>query len=234
MQVRLTFFTHRLMCAMPISHEQVQKAQPLAAAFFNRHPLEVAPDLIGKTVVFWSPEDVLLAGRIVETEAYRWDEAGCHAWKNVHPDGKLRDPSLISAALFDRPGTSYVYISYGLHWMLNVVCEPEGIGGGVLIRAIEPVLGVAAMQKNRVGVKNPKDLTNGPGKLCQALGINVSHHRKSLQEKPLILAESLDEVAPHIGHSTRIGLAKGMGDDLPWRFFETQSRFVSNGKVSHF
>ena len=205
--------------------------QVLPMAFFNRHPLEVARSLIGKRVVLESNAGTVLSGKIVETEAYRWDEAGCHAWKNVLSDGQVRDKTLISAGLFYDPGTSYVYISYGLHRMLNVVCEPKGVGAGVLIRAVEPITGLQAMQANRPSTKRPIDLTNGPGKLCQAFGIDVLHHRKSLQNGPLYLMDGIENAQQKIGCSTRIGLAKGMGDKLPWRFFEVQNPFVSKGKV---
>ncbi|MBL7978522.1 MAG: DNA-3-methyladenine glycosylase [Bacteroidetes Order II. Incertae sedis bacterium] len=209
-------------------------SQVLPAAFFDRHPLEVARSLIGKRVVLDSNTGTVLSGKIVETEAYRWDEAGCHAWKNALPDGQVRDKNLISAGLFDAPGTSYVYISYGLHRMLNVVCEPKGVGAGVLIRAVEPITGLHAMQVNRPGIRRLTDLTNGPGKLCRAFGIDIIHHRKSLQNGTLRLMEGTVNTEYTIGCSTRIGLAKGMGDELPWRFFEVQNPYVGKGKVVFF
>lgn len=203
--------------------------QSLPVSFFDRHPLIVARALLGHWVVHESPAGKMI-GRIVETEAYRWDEPGCHAWKNVHPNGQLRDPELISAGLFDAPGTSYVYISYGMHWMLNVVCEAEGIGAGVLIRAVEPIEGLDLMRQNRGNPKREVDLTNGPGKLCQALGIRDVHHRRPLQQPPLSLVRPPMMAMASIGVSTRIGLTTGA--DLPWRFFEQQNRWVSKGKVS--
>lgn len=203
--------------------------EALQPSFYARHPLVIAPDLLGKWVVHESVQGRMI-GRIVETEAYRYDEAGCHAWKNVYADGSLRDPNLISAGLFDAPGTSYIYISYGLHWMLNVVCEPEGVGAGVLIRAIEPIEGLMLMQQNRgIFGKNPKLLTNGPGKLCQAFGIDRRLHRLPLDRPPLYFTTPLPSPAEpfECGVSPRIGLAKGMGDTLAWRFFIKGSPWVS-------
>ncbi|MFZ4508603.1 MAG: DNA-3-methyladenine glycosylase [Fimbriimonas sp.] len=149
--------------------------------------------------------------RIVETEAYRDDDPGCHAFR-----GKTRR----NATMFERPGLAYVYFTYGNHWMLNVVAHPPGRGCAVLIRAARPLEGEALMQQNRPKAKRPQDLLSGPGKLAAAFGIHALHDGLDLLDSasPLRLEEG-EEVADILA-GPRIGLAIGKGDQTPWRFID--------------
>jgi DNA-3-methyladenine glycosylase len=166
--------------------------------------LEVAPDLLG-CVVWHGP----CAGVIVETEAYHYSEPACHAYVGVTPrTGVLHGP----------PGTAYVYRSYGIHALLNAVCEPEGIGAAVLIRALEPLEGLGEMRSRR----DAGELTNGPGKLTQALGIELSENDTSLVTGPIRIVRG--ERLPYVT-GPRIGITKAA--DLPWRFCALGSRDVS-------
>ena len=166
--------------------------------------LDVAPDLLGCVVVHGST-----AGVIVETEAYHFTEPACHAFVGVTPrTGVLRGP----------PGTAYVYRSYGIHALLNAVCEPEGVGAAVLIRALEPLRGEEEMFERR----GTPQLTNGPGKLTQALGIELSENNTSLVSGPIRIYEG--ERRPYLT-GVRIGITKAA--ELPWRFCAVGSRDVS-------
>lgn len=164
----------------------------------------MAPELLGCVVVHGST-----AGVIVETEAYHFTEPACHAFVGVTPrTGVLHGP----------PGTAYVYRSYGIHALLNAVCEPEGIGAAVLIRALEPLYGEAEMRERR----GAGELTNGPGKLTQALGIELGENGTSLIDGPvrILAGEPLEYVT-----GPRIGITKAA--ELPWRFCAVGSRDVS-------
>jgi DNA-3-methyladenine glycosylase len=173
--------------------------------------LDVAPELIGCVV-----EHGPASGVIVETEAYHETEAACHAYVGVTPR---------TSVLFGEPGTAYVYRSYGIHALLNVVCEPEGIGAAVLIRALEPLSGADAMRERR-GLERLEDLCSGPGKLTQALGVELHHNRTSLQTGPVILSGAAPGwAAPEIVSGPRIGITKAA--ELPWRFCAKRSRHVS-------
>jgi DNA-3-methyladenine glycosylase len=146
---------------------------------------------------------------IVETEAYHFSEPACHAFVGVTPrTGVLHGP----------PGTTYVYRSYGIHALLNAVCEPEGVGAAVLIRALEPVSGLELMRSRRGNA----ELTNGPGKLTQALGISLAENGTSLIDGPVLISrgEPLEYVT-----GPRIGITKAA--ELPWRFCALGSRDVS-------
>ena len=166
--------------------------------------LEVAPDLLGCVVRHGAT-----AGMIVETEAYHFSEPACHAYVGVTGrTGVLHGP----------PGTAYVYRSYGIHALLNAVCEPEGVGAAVLIRALEPLDGLAEMRSRR----GAGELCNGPGKLTQALGIELTENGTSLIDGPIRVhaAEPLEYVT-----GPRIGITKAA--ELPWRFCAVGSRDVS-------
>ena len=149
------------------------------------------------------------SGIIVETEAYHFTEAACHAYVGITPR---------TAVLYGPPGTAYVYRSYGIHALLNAVCEPAGVGAAVLIRALEPLHGVDAMRLRRGGA----ELCNGPGKLTQALGIDLSENHTSLIDGPVLISRG--DPLPYVT-GPRIGITKAA--ELPWRFCALGSRDVS-------
>jgi DNA-3-methyladenine glycosylase len=183
----------------------------LDAAFFGRPVLEVARDLVGCVVAHGDT-----SGVIVETEAYHQSEPACHAHIGVTARTHI---------LFGRPGTAYVYRSYGIHALLNAVCEPEGVGAAVLIRALEPLDGVEAMHERR-GVGGLVDLCNGPGKLTQALDVELHHNGGDLTTGPVWLCGAAPGwEAPEIVTGPRIGITKAA--ELPWRFCARASRHVS-------
>ena len=180
--------------------------------------VELARYLIGKVVVRATPEG-LLSGRIVETEAYPVGDAAGHAYRGETPRNRV---------LFLGPGYAYVYLIYGVSYMLNVSSEAAGVGGGVLIRALEPLEGVEAMQRSR-GVLPLRDLARGPGRLAAAFQIDRSLDGVDLcRAGPLWLAQGVGEV-PDIGTSTRIGLSKEA--DRLLRFYVPGDRFVSGPRA---
>jgi DNA-3-methyladenine glycosylase len=186
-------------------------AQALDAAFFGRPVLEVAPDLLGCTVTHGGT-----SGVIVETEAYHDSEAASHAHVGL---------TARTHVLFGPPGTAYVYRSYGIHALLNAVCEPEGVGAAVLIRALEPLAGLELMRERR-GLERATDLCSGPGKLTQALGIELSENATDLARGPVRIGPpppAWREVEYVTG--PRIGITKAA--ELPWRFCAVGSRSVS-------
>jgi DNA-3-methyladenine glycosylase len=184
--------------------EIASRISPLAASFYERPVLEVAPALLGCVVSFGG-----CAGVIVETEAYHFSEAACHAYVGLTPRTEV---------LYGPPGTAYVYRSYGIHALLNAVCEPEGVGAAVLIRALTPLRGIALMRERR----GAAELSNGPGKLTQALGIDLSENGSSLIDGPVTI--SAGEPLPYLT-GPRIGITKAA--ELPWRFCALGSRDVS-------
>ena len=191
----------------------------LPAQAYDRDPEQVARDLLGCIVVCRSPEG-LTAGRIVETEAYLGPhDPACHAVA-----GRTRRTHW----LFGPPGTAYVYFIYGVHWCLNAVTREEGYGSAVLIRALEPVEGIALMRTRR-GVARDRDLTNGPGKLCQAMGITGAHDGMSLVDSPITIHAGAPLPDDHVAVTPRIGITKAA--DWPLRWLVRDSAFVSR-KVS--
>ncbi len=203
----------------------------LDSAFFDRSALEVAPALLGKLLVRELDEGNgsarLIAGRIVETEAYMQDDPAFHAWGIVDVPTGLVKPSGRGYALFAPPGTAYVYLCYGVHWLLNVVTEREGIAGCVLIRALEPVAGHEHMTQRRPAARTRIDLCNGPGKLTQAFAISGVHHQTNLCTGPIYFSASGCEDPVDMATSARIGISRAI--ERPWRFFERDSAFVSPG-----
>ena len=184
---------------------------PPVAAFFDRPVVEVAGDLVG-----WSVRHGETAGVIVETEAYHHSEPACHAYVGVTPRTRV---------LFGPPGRAYVYFSYGVHWMLNAVCEPEGVGAAVLIRALEPIEGLDHMRERR-GVEGERQLCSGPGKLTQALGIGPELNDTDLLRGPVVFSDrprAWRDVA--IDVDVRVGITKAA--DLPWRFLAAGNPYVS-------
>jgi DNA-3-methyladenine glycosylase len=183
----------------------------LPAEFYARPVLEVARALVGCVV---SHADT--AGVIVETEAYHESEPACHAFVGLTPRTR---------PLFGPPGRAYVYRSYGIHFLLNAVCEPAGIGAAVLIRALEPLDGVELMRERR-GVSDLRALCSGPGKLTQALRIGLEHDDTDLAAGPVrILAPPAGRPRPDPVLGPRIGITRAV--ELPWRICEGGSPFVS-------
>jgi DNA-3-methyladenine glycosylase len=183
---------------------------PSAKAFYARPVLEVAADLIGCVLTHGGA-----AGRIVETEAYHQTEPACHAHAGLTPRTEV---------LFGPPGYAYVYRSYGIHALLNPVCEAEGTGAAVLIRALEPVAGLDLMRARR-GLEGVEDLCSGPGKLTQALGIGLDLNRTPIGDPIVIGPRVGGRPAPEVSAGERIGITRAV--ELPWRFCDVSSRCVS-------
>ena len=205
---------------------------PCTADFFSRDTLDVARDLVGASLVRDAPNDRgngRLVGRIVETEAYTQDDPAFHGWNLYDEETGTVQGEGRAADLFSAPGLGYVYLCYGVHWLLNVVTEPEGTGGGVLVRAVEPVQGIEQMRARR-GDRRDRDLTNGPGKLTDAFGIDDSFHQADLTGPPLCFVAGSVADDETIATSSRIGISKGV--ERPWRFFVEGNRFVSPGTPS--
>jgi len=194
----------------------------LEADFYARPVLEVARDLIGCSV-----EHAGAAGVIVETEAYHDSEPACHAFVGLTPRTRT---------LFGPPGRAYVYRSYGIHAMLNAVCEPEGVGAAVLIRALAPLAGLQLMRERRAsgararngrarGVGD-RDLCSGPGKLTQALGVTLEHNGSDLAHGSVLIAgRSRQWADPAVVCAERVGISRAA--ELPWRFALAGSEYVS-------
>ena len=196
--------------------------RPLARKKLPVDTESLARYLIGKLVVRELPEGIV-SGRVVETEAYIVGDAAGHAYRGMTPRNR---------ALFLEPGHAYVYLAYGLSFMLNVSSEAPGIGAGALIRALEPLEGIAIMANNR-GTERLRDLARGPGRLAQALRIDRSLDGLDLcEEGPLWLAR--DDHGPgeigkrEIGESVRIGISRDA--DRVLRFYVRDSPFVSGAK----
>jgi DNA-3-methyladenine glycosylase len=185
-------------------------------AFYSRPVLDVAEDLVGCIVSHAGS-----SGVIVETEAYHHSEPASHAYVGLTNRTRV---------LFGPPGLAYLYRSYGIHACLNAVCELEGVGAAVLIRALEPVEGIELMRERR-GVDRVEDLCSGPGKLTQALGIGLELNGSDLLRGPIVIANRPRawrgvEVVP----SKRIGITKAA--ELPWRFSALGSRYLSRPALS--
>jgi DNA-3-methyladenine glycosylase len=184
----------------------VARARALTRRFFDRDALDVAPELLNKVL---SGNGV--SARLVEVEAYRADEdPGSHAF---------RGPTPRNASMFAAPGTLYVYFSYGNHWCMNAVCGPGENAHAVLLRAASPLRGLDTMRERRGTSIGDRDLAAGPGRLGQAFGVDRALDGSSLLRGPLRI---LDDGMPPPGHpgvSTRIGLAPGKGEALPYRFY---------------
>ena len=180
----------------------------LTRAFFGRSVHEVAPDLIGATLLFDG-----VGGRIVELEAYHHTEPAAHSF---------RGQTKRNAVMFGPPGYAYIYRSYGIHWCLNFVCEPKGSAAAVLIRALEPTVGLPVMEKRR-GVRDDRLLCSGPGRLCEALRITHAQNGLALDKPPFEILGRSGAVEVVVG--PRIGITKAA--DLPWRYGLKGSRFLS-------
>jgi DNA-3-methyladenine glycosylase len=193
----------------------------LPRAFYERETEIVAREMLG-TVLECETDGGLASGIIVETEAYLGEhDLACHA---------VAGRTARTEALYGPPGTSYVYFIYGMYWCFNAVTRTEGLPSAVLVRALEPLSGTALMQKRRPGIRNEVDLTNGPGKLCTALGIVGSMSGKSLQRKPLVIREGKPVPDEKVEVTTRIGITRSA--DWPLRWIVKGNRYVSKGKLS--
>ena len=187
----------------------------LPKSFYNRSTLIVAKELLGKTIVHQIDKDVL-AGKIVETEAYIGeDDPACHA---------ARGKTNRTALMYGPPGFVYIYFIYGMYYCLNAVTEAENFPAAVLIRAVEPLVGIKKMQQLR-GTSNLRNLTTGPGKLCMAFGLDKSQNGVDLYNSELRIAEGETIAESEIATTTRIGISAGK--DFPWRFYIKRNKFVS-------
>lgn len=184
-----------------------QEGSRLSRRFYARPSVALAKSLVGRMLFHDSP-DGLTGGRIVEVEAYggRNDPAS-HAFRRMTPRNSV---------MFGPPGNLYVYLSYGMHHCANVVGETEGVAGAVLIRALEPLLGLDLMAHRR-GVSDLGLLTKGPGRLCQAMGIRLAQNGIDLMDGPVWI-DGAPRLRGQIQASARVGI--GIGQDQPWRFFE--------------
>ncbi|MGE0338538.1 MAG: DNA-3-methyladenine glycosylase [Xanthobacteraceae bacterium] len=183
--------------------------KPLQPSFFARSVHHVAPELIGAMVLVDG-----VGGTIVEVEAYHHTDPAAHSF-----GGKTER----NAVMFGPPGHAYVYHSYGIHWCLNFVCEPEGSASGILIRALEPSAGLATMRRRR-GLKDERLLCSGPGRLGEALGITrAKHNGASLARPPFQVFAR--EATPELVVGPRIGISKAV--DMPWRYGVKGSHYLS-------
>ncbi|MGH2980947.1 MAG: DNA-3-methyladenine glycosylase [Solirubrobacterales bacterium] len=183
----------------------------LDVGFFGRSVHEVARDLVGCTLLHGD-----CGGVIVETESYERDDPACHAYVGRTARNEV---------LFGPPGRAYVYLSYGIHSLLNAVAEPDGRAAAVLIRALEPTVGVEAMRRRR-GRERDEELCSGPGKLTEALGVGLADNGASLSAPPFaILPREGDWRNVRLAVGPRIGISKAV--ENPWRFCAAGSRFVS-------
>ncbi len=190
----------------------MSRRSTLPRAFYRRPSLDVAPELLGKLVVHG-----VRAGRIVEVEAYRFDDPASHAY---------RGPTRRNATMFGPPGHLYVYFSYGVHWCANVVTGDRE-GQAVLLRALAPVDGLGAIRAARPAARRDRDLASGPGRLTQALGIDGSFDGTDLVRGAVRIAD--DGVPPPSvpGVSRRVGISKAV--DQPWRWFVAGDPNLSRG-----
>jgi DNA-3-methyladenine glycosylase len=180
----------------------------LTRDFFARPVHEVAPELIGATLLVDG-----VGGRIVEVEAYDQDDPASHSF---------RGRTARTASMFGPGGHAYVYRSYGIHWCLNLVCARDGRAEAALVRALEPTHGLEAMRERR-GLEAPRALCSGPGKLCQALGIARVHDGLALDEPPFALLARESE--PQLAVGPRIGISRAV--EQPWRYGLAGSPFLS-------
>ena len=183
-------------------------AERLTRDFFARPVFEVAPELIGATLLVDG-----VGGTIVEVEAYNQDDPASHSFRGM---------TARTASMFGPKGQAYVYRSYGIHWCLNFVCGPEDRAEATLVRALEPTRGLDVMRERR-GVEAERALCSGPGKLCQALGVTRVHDGLALDEPPFALFAR--ETEPPLAVGPRIGITRAVEE--PWRFGLAGSRFLS-------
>lgn len=186
-------------------------SERLGGDFFDRSVHEVARELIGCRLFHDG-----CGGTIVETESYERDDPACHAYVGLTERTEV---------LFGPPGRAYVYLSYGIHSLLNAVAEPEGEAAAVLIRALEPTAGLEEIRARR-GDRPDHDLCSGPGKLTEGLGIGLDANGADLSGDPFLLLPPDRDWASEVATGPRIGITKAV--DRPWRFCAAGSRFVSS------
>ncbi len=194
---------------------RVERMEP---GFYARSAVEVARDLLGGVLTRDHPRDGRVMGRIVETEAYTGlDDPASHAAARI---GRTRrnDP------LFGPPGLAYVHLNYGMHWCLNAVTGPEGVPGGVLIRALEPLTGEETMRRRRSG---RSDLTNGPGRLTEAFAVGPEFQRHPLDTDPLRITAGEWVPDRYVGRSPRIGISRAT--ERLYRFTDDRSPWLTRG-----
>lgn len=189
-------------------------------SILNLNSLEAAPLLLGWKIIRHTPAGIIKL-KIVETEAYHQDDPASHSYRGL---------TARTAPMFKAGGTIYVYFTYGMHYCLNFVTGPEGVGEGVLIRAGEPMEGIEIMKKNR-GVEAIDKLTNGPAKLAQALGINGTELSGEILNKSSIYLEPPTDIltTKDIVISRRVGIRQAI--ENPWRFYIKDNPFVSKSKI---
>lgn len=189
---------------------------PLPKSYYLQGATSVARSILGKRLVHNHGGEIL-SGKIVETEAYlSADDPACHAARGMTKRNK---------PMFNEGGTAYVYLIYGIHYCFNVVTGVKGDGEAVLIRAIEPLTGIEHMKNNRGAKAITYNITNGPGKLCQAMNIDVSYNEASLLKGNLLVVEEDKEESFEIVSDTRIGIEKGKEKEL--RFYVKNNPYVS-------
>jgi DNA-3-methyladenine glycosylase len=184
----------------------------IPSQFFARSVHDVAPALIGASLLVDG-----VGGRIVEVEAYDNEDPASHGYRGL---------TTRNASMFGPPGHAYVYRSYGIHWCLNLVCGEEGVAEAVLVRALEPTLGLERMQVRR-GTDDPRLLCSGPGRLCEALGVGGGHDGLPLDRPPFELHPCSIEV--EVVTTPRIGITQAA--ERPWRYVLGGSRFLSRGRA---
>lgn len=199
----------------------MRAGRKLTERFFVRAAVDVAPELLGCLLVRTLSDGTRLAGRIVEVEAYLGD--GTDPSSHAHPGPTPRNRSM-----FGPPGRLYAYLSYGIHTCVNIVCEREGVGAAVLLRAVEPLAGAEAMRAHRSlsAGANPRLLAAGPGRLAQAFALGLEHDGLPLDGRALAVHRApADATPPRIVAGPRIGISRAV--DLPYRFHVADSPFVS-------
>lgn len=195
---------------------------PLPRSFYDRPTEQVARDLLG-AVLECRSNDGIASGRIVETEAYIGEhDLACHA---------AAGRTARTEPLYGPPGMAYVYFIYGMYWCFNAVTRARGEPSAVLVRALEPIEGIEHMRRRRPHAKRDIDLTNGPGKLCLALGITREHNCLSLQRPPLLIRAGMPVADRDVSVTPRIGIRQSA--DWPLRFFVNDNPYVSK-TPSHF